>query len=502
MALNLTSRLQVTAHYFWNRRNAAALSHHGVRMEYDPEQRRAAALILGFTFALLAVALMFVLSWFKPAGQVGGSSILADRDSGAVYVLVDGRLHPALNLISARLVAGEAKNPTFVKTDELAKYPDGPTVGIVGAPAAMPLRTTGPSQWAICDTAPAATSTASAGQTPVVTAIAGPLTLGQRSAPLRLPNAILASHAERTYVIWDGRRSEIDLSNKAVALALGVDSSAPPPVPLSTALFDALPSTDPLTSPAIAGAGNPSPWDIAAGVVIGSVLSVRDLQQPAAETFYVLLPDGVQRISPFVAALLRSSNSFGGALPTVVAPDRLARVPVVDSLPVAFYPSTRLNLVDTTINGTTCLAWSKGPTDRAADFSVLSGQGLPIPPGADPQLLHLVKDSRGPATVEADQVFIGKDAPNLVMTTSAAPAADSKESLWWISHQGVRYGIELNDDSLKALGVSPALAVQAPWPLIRTFAAGPPLSRADAMTQHDSLAPVGGAEALPTEGPH
>jgi hypothetical protein len=143
MPLNLTSRLQVTAHHFWNRRNAAALSHHGVRLEYDPEQRRSAALILGFTFTILAVALMFILSWFKPAGQVGSSAILADRDTGAIYVLVDGRLHPALNLISARLVAGEAKNPTFVKADELAKYPSGPTVGIVGAPAAMPIRVAG-----------------------------------------------------------------------------------------------------------------------------------------------------------------------------------------------------------------------------------------------------------------------------------------------------------------------------------------------------------------------
>ena len=39
------------------------------------------------------MALMFVLSWFKPAGQVGQSAILADRDTGAVYVMVDGRLH-------------------------------------------------------------------------------------------------------------------------------------------------------------------------------------------------------------------------------------------------------------------------------------------------------------------------------------------------------------------------------------------------------------------------
>jgi type VII secretion protein EccB len=502
MPLNLTSRLQVTAHHFWNRRNAAALSHHGVRLEYDPEQRRSAALILGFTFTLLAVALMFILSWFKPAGQVGSSAVLADRDTGAIYVLVDGRLHPALNLISARLVAGEAKNPTFVKTDELAKYPSGPTVGIVGAPAAMPVRTTGTSAWAVCDTAPAATPTASAAKTPVVTAISGPLAVGQRSAPLRMPDAILASHGAKTYVIWDGHRSEIDLSNKAVALALGVDSSAPAPIPLSTALFDALPATDPLTSPAVPNAGAPAPWDIGPGVVVGSVLSVHDLAQPGTDTFYVLLPTGVQRISPFVAALLRSANSFGDVLPITVAPDRLAKIPVVDALPVQFYPATRLHLVDTAVNGTTCLSWSKGVTDRAARIGVLSGQGLPVPPGADQKIQHVVKDSRQPGDVEADQVLIGRDAPNLVMVTSGAAAADSKESLWWISDQGVRYGIELDDESLKALGVSPASALQAPWPLIRTLAPGATLSRQDALTQHNTLAPVVGAEALPTAGAH
>ena len=109
MALNLTSRLQVTAHYFWNRRNAAALSHHGVRLEYDPEQRRSAALILGFTFTLLAVALMFILSWFKPAGQVGKSNILADRDTGAEYVLDDGRLSGA-KLSQRKAYRGQPNN--------------------------------------------------------------------------------------------------------------------------------------------------------------------------------------------------------------------------------------------------------------------------------------------------------------------------------------------------------------------------------------------------------
>ncbi len=192
--------------------------------------------------------------------------------------MVAGRLHPALNLISARLISGEAVNPTFVKAAELEKYPQGPMVGIVGAPTQMPVRTGLDSQWAVCDTAPSATATTSAGQAPVVTAIAGPLTLGRRSFPLAMPNAILARHNDKTFVVWEGHRSEIDLANKSVALALGVDSAAPKPIPMSNALYDAIPATDPLIIPAIANAGAPSPWDLGPGAVIGSVLSVHDVR--------------------------------------------------------------------------------------------------------------------------------------------------------------------------------------------------------------------------------
>jgi hypothetical protein len=59
--------------------------------------------------------------------------------------------------------------------------------------------------------------------------------------------------------------------------------------------------------------------------------------------------------------------------------------------------------------------------------------------------------------------------------------------MWWISDQGVRYGISLEIDPLRALEISPPRARQAPWPLFRTFAPGPALSRTDA-TQHDTLA--------------
>ena len=111
----------------------------------------------------------------------------------------------------------------------------------------------------------------------------------------------------------------------------------PQPVKISTPLFDALPATEPLNTPVIPGAGAPSQFNVARGAVVGSVLSVRDLQTDA-DNFYVLLRNGVQPISPFVASLLRSANSFGDELPVVVAPDRLASVPVVETLPGRLLP--------------------------------------------------------------------------------------------------------------------------------------------------------------------
>ena len=310
---------------------------------------------------------------------------------------------------------------------------------------------------------------------------------------------MLAEHDNKTYVIWNGQRSMIDLSNKAVTLALGVDTNAPQPVKISTPLFDALPATEPLSTPVDPRSGRPVAVQRGARRRRRVRCCPCVICRPTADNFYVLLRNGVQPISPFVASLLRSANSFGDELPVVVAPDRLASVPVVESLPVDFYPTTRLELVDTAANPVTCLSWSKGSTDRSATTVVLSGKGLPIPIGSDNRLLRLVKNDRTPASIEADQVYMSPGATNLVMTTGAAPDATSRESMWWISDQGVRYGISLDDETLRALGISPPMARQAPWPLIRVFAPGPALSRTDAMTQHDTLA--GPMEAAPLGQP-
>ena len=68
-------------------------------------------------------------------GDAELAAIVGDRDSGAIYARIDGRLYPALNLASARLIAGRADNPHKVRSSQIAEQPHGPLVGIPGAPS-------------------------------------------------------------------------------------------------------------------------------------------------------------------------------------------------------------------------------------------------------------------------------------------------------------------------------------------------------------------------------
>jgi hypothetical protein len=86
----------------------------------------------------------------------------------------------------------------------------------------------------------------------------------------------------------------------------------------------------------------------------------------------------------------------------------------------------------------------------------------------------------------------------LVTSTSAVITSDSRESMFWVSDNGVRFGIASDDETLRALGLDPATAVQAPWPLLRTFAAGPALSREAALVARDTVPALGKVAVVTT----
>lgn len=475
---------QVRAHNFLLRRNAAAITENEVDMMFSPLRRENAWMIFGAAAVVVISVACVVLAVIRPVGRVDQAQIVADGDNHAIYVLVHGELRPAWNLVSAQLVAGQPLKATNVKHSVITSYPTGPRVGIVDAPQAFNVRTGGRSDWALCDTAPAASSDPA----PTVTALAGRLTLGERASELDGDNAVLAEHAGSTYVVWGGKRSRVDLGNRTLALALGIDSAAVAPVRMSKALFDAVPATEALTTPTISQAGEPSRWPLPADAVIGSVVKVSGINGDA-DALYVVLADGLQAVEPFVASLLMSSLPAGQINPIAVSPKVVSSVPAVSSLRVDYYPPRRLHLVNTKAYPVVCVSWSKGATDREAVTAVISGKGLPIPMSQDASVFPLVRNDRRPNSVEAQQVWIDPTAPNLAVATGVGKDSTSRESLWWLSPQGVRYGISQDTETLRALALENqrAQAVQVPWPLLAVYAPGAELSRRAALVEADSV---------------
>lgn len=489
MPLNLSNRDQNSGHLFYNRRLKAAITRFSVRMKHD-DRKQQAAVALSLVFVLIGIGWMALLHVMKPAGLVGQSAIIGNRDTGAIYAKIDGRLYPALNLTSARLAVGSAAAPTWVKASEIAKYPTGPMIGIPGVPDSLTVTPNSTSAWSVCDTAPARGS----GAPPVVTSIAGELTTAGRAAPMDPSQAVLVTHKGATYVIWGGQHSQIDPTDRSVTFNLGLDPGVTYPIEISNALFDAMPATEPLVVPAIPQLGTPSTW--LAGSTVGSVLQTQDANG-AVTGFYVLLPNGLQKITSFVADLIRTALAQGSATPTLVSPDKLIHIPVVEMLDVGYYPSGKLNFVDTAADPVTCVAWQKESTDPQATITVFSGRGLPVPIGMDPRLVRLVRDDRNPDSVEADQALVLPGAANFVATTSGVATSNSRESLYWLSPQGVRFGVQWEQKTLDALGLNPGGAVQAPWPIVRTFAAGPAISRDAALLARDTISGGGAVAPLP-----
>jgi len=478
LPLNLSNRDQNSGHLFYNRRLRAAITRFSVRMKHD-DRKQQAAVALSAVLVLIGCGWMGLLHFMKPAGLVGQSTIVGNRDTGALYAKIDDRFYPALNLTSARLATGSSASPTWVTAAEIAKHPTGPMIGIPGLPDELAISGDSVSAWAVCDTASAQGS----GTQPTVTAIGGTLT-GDRARPMQASQAVLATHRGDTYLIWNGQRTQIDVTDRSVAFNLGLDPGKTRQVQMSTALFDALPATEPLVVPMIPDAGAPSRW--LSETVVGRVLETDDANGHASG-FYVVLPNGIQKITPFVADLLRTADSQGVTAPQLVAPDKIVNIPQVDVLNVDFYPAGKLEFVDTEANPVTCVGWQKQSGDRRAKVALFSGRGLPTPQSMDSHIVHLVRDNRAPESVEANETLMLPSATNFVVSTSGVASSDTRESLFWVSPQGVRFGVEWNRDTLQALGIDPKRAVQAPWPMLRIFAQGPAITRSDALLARDAI---------------
>lgn len=218
--LTYASLEQVAAWRFLWHRMAVAVARHSVRLVHDPSKNYGASMLVGVVVAALALGVCFVLAWLRPAGQIGDADLVADRASGALYVDLDGTMHPVLNLASARLILGQDVSPKLVPMAQIQDRPMGPMVGIVGAPNDLVPRTPQTTGWGLCD------RLGSGGplSRPSVTVLAGDLELGDWAHEMHSPQAVLMSYGGSVHLVTDGHRSVIDLADRPVTLALGVQA--------------------------------------------------------------------------------------------------------------------------------------------------------------------------------------------------------------------------------------------------------------------------------------
>lgn len=485
--LVLSTRVQVSGHMFFARRAVLAMTRRRVRMEAEPGRRQSMALLAGVTASVVLCVGALFWSFVRPAGSAGTSRVLADQQSGALYVQVGDKLYPALNLVSARLIAGEPVNPDRVRRGEIDARARGPLVGIAGAPQEMSPAAPGRASWLVCDEITKAFGVG-APEPVVVTVIDGQPQLGERRRVLGSDDAVLRRFGEDVWLIRDGRRSLIDRGSRAVLLALGFGADALSSArPMSRALFDAVPVGPVLSVPVIAGAGSAAQFPGAPGPV-GTVVSTPQVGGQMA--YSVVLADGIQSVSALAAQVLQNAGPAGAGSP-VVSGAVLAKLPVVAVLDLSAFPPVPPHVVDSQVNPVACWHWERVWGESSAATSVVVGSSIPVADGDAGKGVELVKP--GGSTLQADRVFFSRDFSNYVVSTGNSANAATLESLWWVSDSGVRFGVAREDETLRALGLA-SPPRPAPWSVLRLLAAGPMLSRADALVRHNSL-PVDGNPA-------
>jgi type VII secretion protein EccB len=246
----------------------------------DPRRRINRVTLAGVLVGVLVMA-GFGIAGFLGAGRGPGlpdAGAVLVSGSGDRYAVVDGRLHPALNLASALLVGGD--NTTQVRPAALDAVPRGLPVGIPDAPDALPLRDRlTDAAWTVC-----AVQSGAATLAPRITVEVG--FPEPQVGRVEEGQAVVARADDGALWLLEGGRRYRLVDNAPVLLGLqGVVTVAlPGPV------LDVLPEGLPIAAPAIPDRGAPAAG-VPASWVMGDVVRVQ--AGGVTRLSYAVLADGL-----------------------------------------------------------------------------------------------------------------------------------------------------------------------------------------------------------------
>jgi type VII secretion protein EccB len=489
MPAQVTTRAQVSGYRLLVRRLEHALIRADSRMIHDPIRAQIRALLVGVVIAVLICGGAGVLAFFRPTPNFGDATIMLSKSNGTLFVRIGDRLHPVLNLASARLIVGKSDPPKQVDDKLLNTIPLGPAVGIVGAPTSIERgEDMAMSSWMVCDSTqfPSVTeqSRASVVET---TVLANNPVLGDDIQAASPDQMILTKAGDTTYLVYNGVRAAINPADPALHNALRLDDSAMQEV--SPGLLNAFPLVDPIVPIDIEGAGEPIGY-LPDAYRVGSILKTVDSR---GEQLYVVLRGGLQPITATTADIIRYSNpkSPTASEPTGISPALVSAVPIVHTLRVDRYPAAPSRFVHADPDRVVCMSWQRNNSTGGATTRLLVGNRLPLPKDAQPVRLATA-DGGGPGL---DSVYLKPGTGEYVQAAGTEPGSRAMGQLFYINDLGVRFHV--NDQAaaaalgvvgVKAPGSTNEVPQPAPWSALALLPPGPELSQQAALIAHDGIA--------------
>ena len=296
---------QLHSYQFMLQRTISAL----VMRETDPAQsplrRGVGAAFVGVMVTVIVAAAFGIYGLLTKAGnaqwKVQGA-VVVEKETGAPFVYLNGKLVPTLNYTSALLLAGRTPPQTFtVPSNSLAGVARDLTRGIPGAPGGLPPAKKvlgGP--WTAC--ALPATDVAGGATVTTVLAVGQPAdraTGGALATVGDLGLYVRDASEGGQFLIWHGHRYR--LSGATVPTALFASGTRP--VSVGSAWLDTLPEADPISDLLVPHLGGRS--TAVADQRIGDVVVDR---RTTGDVTYLVLADGLARLTPLQLDLLRAAR--------------------------------------------------------------------------------------------------------------------------------------------------------------------------------------------------
>lgn len=298
---------QLHSYQFMVQRVVAAL----VMRETDPAQspfRRAAvatlASVLVAGIALAGIAVFGLIVGGGATDWRDTKAVIIEKETGAVFVYRDDRLHPVLNYASALLIVGEsAPKRVTVSRKSIDGVARGTPLGISDAPDSLPdAKHLVRAPWTLCSA-----QTSASNRTPrsilLVGAGAGDSAvtsgepLGDKAVVAREPGGALQ-------LIWHNHRHRVR-NQQLVLTALSWTSQQI--VQVAPALLNAIPAGADLKPIGIPDEGEPS--TALPDQPIGTVIKVTNAT--GAKQYALVVDDGVAQITELQALLILGQQEAG-----------------------------------------------------------------------------------------------------------------------------------------------------------------------------------------------